>query len=989
VGIAELYRKPVAAATGLLIVVILSAALLVRARLGPSGQENGAAYTVIVEHFGVDAPEIERSITRPLEDALGGLPGLKALRALSDYGSSRVTVYLRPGAPARESYLQLRDAVDGVYGQLPGSVQKPRILSSGEEGRPVYIASVRSESIPVTDLATLLEKELKPALEKLEGAGEVEVGGGAPREIHVVLDEERAARAGLDAAAVARAIQSNELLAPLGPVREAGSELAVILSGRMGNIEGLRALHLAASGSAPALGSIARVEYTPRERDEVSRVNGAENAVVAVKGSGSANLLELSRAIHAETAQWQKRGLQFGVILDAGAELRKSLASILEAILFAVIVAAITLPLFVSGPRRVIVLSLSIPLIGLASAAAISAAGFSLDSYILSGLAVGIGTMVDTGIIIAGRGAPGVPREKYFGEARRLIPALLSSALTTLIVLVPLMAIDFGGGGIRKVSMALAALMAVSFVLSCLFIPPYVVSAATGRRPGPIGRVMTGVRGSARAAAERIVTACGSRIAWPLACGAALAAIGAWGVATIGIDMEPRPRADSIPVHLDCESGASIESVDTRAASFAARLRTLRGVTIVQSTARRGSAEMEVGFAPALVTRESLAAAIREQGQSIPGGFAYLPEGAGAAERTLEIAMTGDDDAVLKGYAIRAAQLLGNEKDVREIVLNFKEPADSYVFRVDPARAAAFGASAEAVASTLRWHLHGPVALKWIGGEREMDLRVMGRRESETTLAQLALVPVTVGRNAPAVPVEATGSFSTVREGGKLYRLNRQRAVYLTAHVAAGDIRRIVGSVGHALGTMALAPGYAFDIGRELVEQADRFRTLWVTFVLCILLIYLVLGVLTESFLWPLVVLAVLPASITLPLIIMRLGGQRLVVPVLIGLIVLSGMAVNNSILIVDAYRSRGARGPLAIRDAILSRLSALSATSAVTVLGHLPLLFAAGEGAAFMRSLAFVIIWGIVGSYAATILLVPGLIGLAARREHASEATK
>jgi multidrug efflux pump subunit AcrB len=988
VGISRLYRKPVAAATALLIVLILSAALLGRARLGPSGGDEGAAWSVVVEHFGVDAREIERTITRPLEDELGRLPGLKSLRALSDYGSGRVTVFMRPGAPARETYLQLRDAVDRVYGQLPSSVQRPRILSSGEEGRPVYIASVRAAALSVTDLATRLEKELKPALEKIDGAGEVEVGGGAPREIHVVLDEERAARAGLDASAVARLIQASELLAPLGQVRSGGSELSVVLAGRLGSLEALRGLRVPVHGGVLALGEMARVEYAPRERDEVSRVNGVENAVIAVKGSGGANLVELSRAIRAETAAWERRGMQFGVILDAGAELEKSLASILEAILFAVIVTAITLPLFVSGLRRVLALSLSIPAIGLASAAVISAAGFSLDTYILSGLAVGIGTMIDTGIIIAGRADPGVARERYFAEAERIIPALLSSALTTLIVLVPLMAIDFGGGGIRKVSMALAALMAVAFVLSCLFIPPFVVSRRSrplarpgplraARLPGPLQDAKARLRARVRSVAERLIDACATRIAVPLAGGAALAAVGIWAVATIGIDLEPPLQAESVPVHLECDAGTSIEAVDGRAAAFTARLRALPGVTVVQSTARRGSAEMEVGFDPSRVTREALAAGIRKEGASLAGAFAYLPEGAGSTERALEIAITGDDDAALKGYAARAAELLGRQGTVREVVLNFKEPADSWVFRVDPERAAGAGASAEAVAAALRWHLYGPVALKWIGGEREIDLRVMGRTEAAPTIERLARVPLEVGNNGP-VPLEATGKFAVAREGGKLYRLNRQRAVYLTAHVAAGDIRGIVRDVGRTLSSLSMAPGYAFDIGRDLVEQADRFRTLWVTFALCIVLIYLVLGVLTESFAWPLAILAVLPASVTLPLTIMRLGGQRLVVPVLIGLIVLCGMAVNNSILIVDAYRSRGARGPRAVREAVLSRLSALSATSAVTVLGHLPLLFAAGQGAAFMRSLAFVIIWGIVGSYFSTILLVPALLGLA-----------
>ncbi len=718
-------------------------------------------------------------------------------------------------------------------------------------------------------------------------------------------------------------------------------------------------------------------------------MDGSENAVVAVKSSGGANLVELSRGIRAELDQWKTRGLEFGVILDSGAELEKSLASILEAILFAVVITALTLPVFLSGLRRVIVIAVSIPVIGLASAAAISAVGLSLDTYILSGLAVGIGTMVDTGIILAGRALPGTDRSSYFKEAERLIPALLSSCLTSLIVLIPLVALEFGGGGIHEVSLSLAALMAISFVLSCLFVPAYAMrtratprraGGAWGRaRPEGVSPFLGAVRQKAHGLAERVIARCASARRWSLVGGGVVAAAGIWAVSTIGIDLEPPPQADSIPVHVECESGASIESVDTRVTSFTARLQKERGVTVVQSTARRGSAEVEVGFNPARVTRESLSSAIREMGRTIPGGFAYLPEGAGSAERLLEIAITGEDENALKGYAMRAAKVLGSERGVAEVVLNFKEPADSYSFQVDPRRAAAVGADAEAVAGALRWHLYGPVALKWIGGEREMDLRVMGRGASPT-LQELERVPVPVG-NARSVPAGAAGGFSVLHEGGKLYRLNRQRAVYLTAHVEAGDIRSIVHGVEQTLRSVRLAPGYAFDIGRELVEQAGRFQELWLTFALCILLVFLVLGVLTESFAWPVVVLAVLPSSITLPLIIMRVTGQRLVVPVLIGLIVLSGMAVNNSILIVDAYRSRRDRGPRAVTQAVISRLAALTATSGVTVLGHLPLLFAPGDGAAFMRSLAFVIIWGIVGSYVATVLLIPALIGTATAR--------
>ena len=169
--ISDLYRRPVAAAAALLTVLVLVAASLSTARLGPSGDAGGAAFTVVIEHFGVDAAEIERTITRPLEDALGSLQGLKAIRSTSDHGSARVTVLLQPGASPRDAGLQIRDDVERLYGRLPGSVQRPRILSSGSEGRAFFIASARSASMSLADLATLLEKELKPALEKIDGAG--------------------------------------------------------------------------------------------------------------------------------------------------------------------------------------------------------------------------------------------------------------------------------------------------------------------------------------------------------------------------------------------------------------------------------------------------------------------------------------------------------------------------------------------------------------------------------------------------------------------------------------------------------------------------------------------------------------------------------------------------------------------------------------------------------------------------------------------------
>ena len=332
-------------------------------------------------------------------------------------------------------------------------------------------------------------------------------------------------------------------------------------------------------------------------------------------------------------------------------------------------------------------------------------------------------------------------------------------------MLIPLLALDFGGGGIREVSLSLAALMGISFVLSCLFLPSYAIGTRKGRRNGVHKQKSArgpihAIRRSAQWIARRIITACAARFTWPLVAGAGLAALGIWAVASIGIDLDPPPQTDSIPVHVECESGASIESVDAWTSSFSSRLAKDSGS--ISSPEHSQARERRSGSGLQRISRgnrEVLSKAIRTDGRGIPGGFAYLPEGVGATERALEIAITGDDDATLKEYASQAAQLLGGESKVKEVVLNFKEPAPSYVFKVDPERAAAAGATAEAVAGALRWHLYGPVALKWICEERGMDLRVMGTRSTEPTLLDLAKVPVPTG-NESTVPAQATGAFS-------------------------------------------------------------------------------------------------------------------------------------------------------------------------------------------------------------------------------------
>lgn len=993
--LARLYARPVLSATLLFAILIVSAAILSGSSLGPSAGSEELVYSILIRHYGVDALEMERSVTRPMEDALGALPGLRTIRSVSDYGSSRVTLFLRAGSSARDSYLALRDLVDRVYSRLPPAAQRPEILTSGEDARSVFVAALSSDELGASELAALIERDLKPDLQRIEGVGEVEIGGGAAEEIHVRLDAEKAAALGLDAMALARFLQGADLAPALGSVREAGLEEPLALRGRIGDLEALRRLPIPLRGGSTPLGAIASVSRASRERDSIGRVDGREAAVVAVKAGGAANLIALSRSLKKVMRNWERRGLRFEVVVDSGAELERGILAILKAAAEGMAVTALALPLFLRGARRIAVLAASIPVIGLVSAAIVSALGSGLDRYVLSGLAIGIGTMVDTGIVIAG----GAEAEAgaFFARAERLVPSLFASASTTLIVLVPLIFARGLGAGVRGISLALSALVVASFSVSTLFVPPASVARGHRRstpsiarrgemsRIAPISAHLAFYRSAFRAAREGASEIClkiGDFMALhrvPVLCASFLLSAAGIGTALgLGFDLDIEPEMPTMPVHVECEPGASIASVDARLISFTERLKKIEGVGSIQSTAKRGGGEMELTYDPERIERQDLTEVVRREGRSIPGGFAYLPEG-GSRERIIDVAAIGDDRETLEALASQAARVLVGAKGVKDVVLNFKEPPESLVFNVDHDRAAVAGVSASAIASALRWHLQGPVAVKWLDRKGEIDLRIMGADREEADAASLARLPLVGGKGSARV--RGAGEFAKEREGGKIYRLDRQRAVYLSVNVASGDIGTLVRDIRSALASISLPRGYAFEVGRGMIEESERLGRLWLTLGLCLVLIYLLLGVLTESFIWPLVILAVIPVSVALPLAILAVAGRRIVAPVLVGLVILSGMAVNNSILIVDAFRARGGSGSAAIRGALTSRLSALTATTATTLAGLVPLLLTSGGGNTFMRSLAFVMFWGLLGSYLATLTCIPALLSFSNSR--------
>lgn len=1019
------YGRPVAAACAALAAIAASLYILAGAEYGSRESTVRRTYSVTIRHDGVDARAMERSVAVPLEDALASIPGVVEVSSESEYGKALAMARLSAEADGEGVYEAIRDAARAVYERLSPSADRPEIVSASEGRGPAWIAAVNSDLRDDAELGRLLERAVKPALEKLPGAGSVELAGAGIPEILVEVDDLAASALGLSPEATAWALANSDRLVPAGTLESSGVESAIMAEGRFGRSEDLATASLRTpSGALVALGSFARVETRERPPEALSRVDGLPAVTVAVMPGGGANLAALSRAIARETAALSsKHGLRFKVLSDAGAELASSFNSTLAAAGKGALAVAIAAMLLVGSGRRHedagrnlalrarLAAVAAVPATLLMSAAALSALGLGLDRHAFAGLVVGLGASVDAALLSAERlgGARGFDEGK--AAMRELIPSLASGTATTLVALVPLASLDFLSEGIASVAAAIAAACVFACVIAALFMPPLVLGrigfgrrstprAARGadtRRPrglasgkrwlearfGKLSRLAARALRRSLAANARL---CDRRPFAPLCAAFAVSAGGALAITIAPTRAEGAIEGNVVFARAEFAAGTAATVVDERLAEFSLNVSRTPGVEAVLSTARRGSGSALARFDPGITDREAIASACRRIG--VPGGFVWVPEPS-SGERSWSLSVYGDDDELCRRLAERVAAAVSSLPFAIDVVLDFKEGPEDLILRPDRERASDIGVGFIEAAMSLRRGAHGPVAYKRIGPGGETDVRVMARRAGSVgsspggglpAIAELASLIVAPGSGRAGSLMR----FSRERDVARIHRRDRRRVASITMRSLPIDPPKARDAAFGALAQIELPPGYSVEFDREAMEAEDRLRGLGVSFVAAAVLGYMAIAFITESFGTPLAVLSALPPSMAVPALLMLISGMPMDVSIACAFVAVSGIAVNASVLVVDERRSDIARssGLAGFKNAssfdlyrmTRARLGSLAATSGTTVAGALPLILLSGSGDTLARAMAFVTAAGTTASFVVALTVVPAI---------------
>jgi multidrug efflux pump subunit AcrB len=932
----------------LLGVAAVIVALLPSAEWGQAPDGSQARWDVIVEHFGIDADEIERSVTVPLESEMARLPGIAALRSVSKFGKSRVTAELAGDVDRGAFFLALSDAVDRVEADLPPSSQKPRIVSSGGPA-PSFIVALDRLGRP-GDFRDWLERTVKPSLERRTGVGEVEVGGGRTQEVHVVVDEDRTAAAGASLDDVARALQTQDVLLPAGTWRGT-ADRAVSLRGRLPDLSAMAAVPVPLKTGTVPLGNLARVSYAEREPESMSRLDGEERAVLMAHAAGTANLIAFSRQMRAAVTELEAQGISAKIILDEGRVLESALRETLVALIEGLAAVLAVLPLILPSWRMFAGLAV-VPLSLVATVAVLGLAGIPVDSFVLAGFTAGFGTVLDFALLVCR-----TPNTRL----QPLLSALLSALVTTLLFLAPLAFLDFVWPGIRTLVVAAGLLLVVSFALTALFVPVLRGAGDEVSRPARWRSRLVKRFGSIARRSVQAVLAFSTRrasVVTALSAGLTLAAAAA---VIPGVRLESGPDSPELSVHVEYESGSSLDSVDTRTVDLVARIRQIAGVQSVQSVARPGSADLTV--VRSSQAQPELPEAVVAAGRGVPGAFVYIPQPRSGMV-SVAIHISGDDSVLLRTLAKRAAGAL-SDAGVGQPVLNFKDPPRRLAVVFDPVKLDQAGLSAAQAATSLRWSLWGPVAVKWVT-DRERDLRVMGVGAG---LTRESLMAIPLKGTQSVVRLGLVASLSEEDGGAKIYHENRQRTVSLTVQTRAAPAHSIVSSIDGALRAVAWPSGYAFRVDPRLAEEENHFVLAGGALCLSLVLIGLLFAARTQRLGVPALILAMVPVALAFPVLAMALLGG-LTMPAVLALVLSGGTVVNNAVLITDAASSG-----LDARRAVRRRLPSLAITNLAALLGAVPLALA-GQGG-LSTVLALVVSGTAVGSFLTTLTTIPALLTL------------
>ena len=917
--------------------------------------------------------ETERLIVRPLEDSLGTIPGITNLSASASDDDGSVSLEFEESADMDLMVVEARDRVDRVRHLLPDDIERIRIRRFQSSDIPIMrfqLAAPWERSL----LFDFAEDFVLPRLERIEGVASADVRGVRRRELKVIMDPQRMAALGVDVRDVSSVLSQNNVNVSGGDLNDGPRRLLVRTVGEFERPEDLRDTPLGPDGIT--VGDVAEVRFDFPEQRSFDFLNGEEAVSFQIYKASAANVLEVCDAVRAEMEAIGVDPAGLGVtvqyIHDSSLDVRGGLSELTRAGLFGGGLAILILLLFLQKVRTTLLVALAIPLSIVTTFVILflgRQAGLfntTLNVISLFALMVAVGMLADPAIVVIDAISRRFTdmredsRTAAIRGAASVTMPIVAGAATTMCVFIPLIFVGATVGGFFRIFGDFALTLCVVIVASLLIaltVVPMVAGVVLQKERRAYSRTMQWLGRSY----GRLIRLTLHHRAVSLTVAVGMLGLAFWLYQ--GIERSPRASTleRQITVNVDVPRAYTIEETRAVMEDMAARLEARRDELEIADLAheyRTGGGRARGGFGRGgrrfelYLTEESEAersvtaimADVREMFPTVPGVTFRIAQsrghGPGGGGSGIRLDLMGEDMDVLELVSGRVVERLAALPFVRDVDTSLESGTEELHVNVLQDRALATGIATNAVAQSVRSALTSRPVGYIESDRREVDIVVQYPEEERESFEQLERMPVFT--SAGRQPIGSMTDFETQQGPRRIEREDRRPKLSITANTTTrGASFRLMGQVEEALADIPLPPGYEWSFDRWTRMGQTDFSAAGFAFAFALLLIYLIMVALFESFIHPAVIMTAIPFSFIGVAATLKLTGQTLGSTAMLGVVLLAGIVVNNAIVLiahVNAHRRNGMARDDALALGSEHRLRPVLMTAMTTFCGLLPL---------------------------------------------------
>ena len=972
-------HRPVTVVMILLAILVVGyiAYTRIRIALHPEGYE-GTTLHISVQYSNASPRDIEEKITRKIEDIIGTVPDVKRVSSFSSTGYAYVRIEFQTGTNLRTAYAALSDRMDRVKPTLPDDVDRIWVRRHDQNEQPMMNLVARLPP-DMDDAAYRLEHFVKPALQRIEGVGNVDIWGIQGREVQVELIDERLRSHRIDVSQMVTALRNQNVSLSGGYVYESGKKIYVRSMGRFTSTEEIGSIIIDPARRL-RLSDVANISFRMPRRDWVYRVDRQSAVGLQVIRDSTGNIERISREVREALGKLaempQLAGIRFEVFYDQGLEVKKSINVLEEAGYWGGAFAAFIIYIFLRAPRMTAILTMSIPLSLLCTLVVLFFMGWSLNMATMMGLLLAVGMVVDNAIVIV----ENIYRHRQegveataasIGGAGEVGLAVVMSTCTNIVVFLPLMLM--GGAGemafwMLRIGVPVISSLVASLFIALVFVPLAAQRLSRGQHHRELGAIMW--------LRERYLRALG----WVLAHRVESLMLVLLAMATVYYPYNNLPRSSgggglgrsydssgSMQLHFELPSGYTLEQADEffgRFEVFIEENKARYNLERIETRFRNNYGRLQLKFNPDPNTawyasawdsfagsmgwrkppmdRNEIERDIKERFE-IPAGInaRSLQRGSGGApqDSAISISLYGEDTTTLLGLADEAVRRLRNIPGLLSVDTDSERGRQELQLVLDRDRARQMGINPQAVSSTISNTVRGVEVGRFNNPEgRELRIFAQLADADRTGLDDVRTMTFRT-ENDVEVPLESLAALNVTPSMGQIQREARKTIVRVTARAPRQDARTLFAAIDKAMEGFDMPRGYRWDKGSWF--NSNENREMMFPLILAIVFVFLLMGVLFESFILPFAVIVAVPFAGLGVYWTLWMTTTPLDTMARIGIVILVGVVVNNAIVLIDMTNRLRAEGRARI-DALMEagryRLRPILMTTLCTVTGLIPM---------------------------------------------------